>query len=135
MTSNELKQLRQLLFLEVAEAAKWIGNCEPRTWQRWEKGDRSIPPDVAQEMKMLACTRQEMLAVEFDPDDPNYRYFASHEEFAALIGNKNPVKWRLAQSVGAALYAELSADEWRNEETIEGGFGGSLATLERYNLL
>lgn len=119
MTKNELKQLRRLLFLDVSEAAALIGECEPRTWQRWEKGDRAIPNDVAMVIQMLALTRLERLQVEFDEADPNYRYFESFDEYKASGGAGNELKWRLAQSVSAALFCERESDKWRAEETIE----------------
>tara|TARA_Y100000588_G_C14278788_1_gene935868 strand:- start:5199 stop:5558 length:360 start_codon:yes stop_codon:yes gene_type:complete len=119
MTNNELKQLRRLLFLEVSEAAALIGECEPRTWQRWEKGDRGIPIDVSRTIQMLALTRLERLQVEFDEADPDYRYFASFNEYKASGGAGNELRWRLAQSVAAALLCEKEADKWREEETID----------------
>lgn len=119
MTNNELKQLRTLLFLDVTEAAKLIGECEPRTWQRWEKGDRAIPYDVIRDIQMLALTRLEMLQIEFDDANPNYRYFESYSDFKAAGGAGNELKWRLAQSVSAQLLCEREADKWRAEETIE----------------
>jgi len=118
MTNNELKQLRRLLFLEVSEAAQLIGECEPRTWQRWEKGDRSIPNDVSRVIQMLALTRLERLQIEFDKADPNYCYFDSFYEYKTAGGTGNELKWRLAQSVATALLCESEADKWREEETI-----------------
>ncbi|MGR5451413.1 DUF1870 family protein [Vibrio sp. PNB22_3_1] len=119
MKNNELKQLRRLLFLEVSEAAALIGECEPRTWQRWEKGDRSIPNDVVQTMQMLALTRLDQLQVEFDETDPNYRYFENFSDYKAAGGAGNELKWRLAQSVATALLCEKEADKWRAEEAID----------------
>lgn len=119
MTNHDLKQLRRLLFLEVNEAAKLIGECEPRTWQRWEKGDRAIPNDVSRGIQMLALTRLERLHVEFDEADPNYRYFENFEGYKASGGAGNEINWRLAQSVAAALLCEKEADKWRKEETID----------------
>lgn len=119
MTNNELKQLRRLLFLEVSEAAALIGECEPRTWQRWEKGDRAIPNDVSRTIQMLALTRLERLQVQFDEADPNYRYFEKFEDYKATGGAGNKLKWRLAQSVATALLCKLKADNWREEETID----------------
>ncbi|MGM6589807.1 DUF1870 family protein [Vibrio parahaemolyticus] len=118
MTNQELKQLRRLLFIEVSEAAALIGECEPRTWQRWEKGDRAIPNDVSREIQMLALTRLERLQVEFDETDPNYRYFETFDEYKAYGGTGNELKWRLAQSVATTLLCETEADKWREEETI-----------------
>lgn len=117
MTNTELKQLRTLLFLDVTEAAQYIGDCEPRTWQRWEKGDRAVPADVAQTMQMLALTRVDMLQVENDTADPMYQYFAEYEDFKAVTG-ASVLKWRLAQSVSAQLVSEQQAKIWRAEETI-----------------
>ncbi|AWK84453.1 DUF1870 family protein [Photobacterium damselae] len=119
MTNNELKQLRRLLFLEVSEAATLIGECEPRTWQRWEKGDRAIPRDVSKAIQMLALTRLERLQHEFDEADPNYRYFESFDEYKISGGTGNELKWRLAQSVATALLCEIEADKWRMEEVID----------------
>ncbi|KEK29120.1 Aca2/YdiL-like domain-containing protein [Shewanella xiamenensis] len=120
MTNTELKQLRTLLFLDVTEAAQHIGDCEPRTWQRWEKGDRAVPVDVAQTMQMLALTRVDMLQVEYDAADPMYQYFSEYEDFKAATGatGASVLKWRLAQSVSAQLVSEQQAEIWRAEETI-----------------
>lgn len=118
MTNLELKQLRRLLFLEVSEAAKLIGECEPRTWQRWEKGDRAVPLDVAQTMQMLALTRLENLQFEYDDTDPAYQYFENFDGYKAAGGGGNELMWRLAQSVATQLLCEREADKWRQEETI-----------------
>lgn len=118
ITHIELKQLRRLLFLEVSEAARLIGECEPRTWQRWEKGDRTVPQDVEQTIQMLALSRLEMLQFESDENNPNYQYFETFEEFKTAKGGGNELKWRLAQSVATALLCEREAEKWRHEETI-----------------
>lgn len=118
MTNHELKQLRRLLFLDVSEAAALVGECEPRTWQRWEKGERAIPGDVIQTMQMMALSRMEYLQVEHDESDPSIRYFETFDEYKAAGGGGNELKWRLAQSVAAALLCESEAEKWREEETI-----------------
>ncbi|EIY4766806.1 DUF1870 family protein [Vibrio cholerae] len=118
MTNNELKQLRRLLFLEASEAAKLIGECSTRTWQRWEKGDFEIPNDVSRTIQMLALTRLERLQVESGEVDPNYRYFETFDEYKEAGGTGNELKWRLAQSVATALLCESEAEKWREEETI-----------------
>lgn len=119
MTNHELKQLRRLLFIEVNEAASLIGTCEPRTWQRWESGDRSIPTDVIQTMQMLALTRLDRLQFDFNDADPNYRYFETFNAFKSAGGGGNELMWRLAQSVATALLCEREADKWREAETIK----------------
>lgn len=118
MTRYELKQLRKLLFIEVTEAAKFIADCESRTWQRYESGSRSIPLDVEQTIQQLALTRQERLQFEYDDKDPNYRYFDTFEEYKEAGGGGNELMWRLAQSVATALLCERESEKWRIEETI-----------------
>lgn len=118
MTNHELKQLRRLLFLDIGEAAELIGECEPRTWQRWEKGDRAVPSDVIKTMQMLALSRMEYLQFEHDEIDPNIRYFETFDEYKAAGGGGNELKWRLAQSIAASLLCESEAENWREEETI-----------------
>lgn len=119
MTNTELKQLRRLLFLEASEAAQLIGDCETRTWQRWEKGDRAIPLDVIQTMQMLALSRAEYLQFEHDENNPSVRYFETFDEYKAAGGGGNELKWRLAQSVASALLCENNANIWREVETID----------------
>lgn len=63
MTNAELKALRRLFFLDIAEAAQFVGNCQVRTWQRWEKGTKTIPADVIKMMNILKEDRQEILAI------------------------------------------------------------------------
>lgn len=118
MNGTELKQLRRLLFIDVSEAARLIGECEPRAWQRWEKGDRSIPLDVAQTIQMLSLTRLERLQLESDDNDPSYRYFETFSEYKACNGGGNELMWRIAQSVATQLLCEQQAHLWRIEETI-----------------
>jgi DNA-binding transcriptional regulator YiaG len=42
MTSEQLKRLRSELGLSLAEAARMV-EVTPRTWARWESGERAIP--------------------------------------------------------------------------------------------
>ena len=118
MTHTELRQLRKLLFIDVTEAARLIGECEPRTWQRWEKGDRSVPLDVVQTINMLSLTRLERLQLESDDNDPSCRYFETFEEYKACGGGGNELMWRLAQSVAAHILHEQQAQLWRIQEAI-----------------
>lgn len=117
MKNTELKQLRLILFLDVSEAAKWIGDCEPRTWQRWEKGDRAIPLDVSQSMRMLALTRLEMITYEPSGNLSMYKYYDNYDDFKEKTG-ASVVKWKLSQSVATELLCRSEADKWREEETI-----------------
>ena len=63
MTNIELKALRRLFFLDVSEAARFIGDCHVRTWQRWEQGTIKIPEDVIKMMNLLKEDRQEILTM------------------------------------------------------------------------
>jgi hypothetical protein len=119
MNGTELKQLRRLLFIDISEAAKLIGECEPRTWQRWEKGDRSVPLDVAETIQMLSLTRMEKLQYEYDENNPNYRYFETFDEYKACGGGGNELMWRMAQSLAAQLLCDQQASLWRMQETID----------------
>lgn len=119
MTNNELKQIRRLLFIDVIEAARLIGKCEPRTWQRWEKGDRAIPSDVVEVLTMLALTRHDLLSVSFNENDPSYCYFETFSEYKDAGGGGNELMWRLAQSVSAELLAENLAAVCESEEIIQ----------------
>jgi transcriptional regulator with XRE-family HTH domain len=42
MKGEELKKLRYELNLSLADAARQV-EVTPRTWARWESGERSIP--------------------------------------------------------------------------------------------
>ncbi len=128
MEAQELKMLRQLLFLQVVEAAKFIGKCSPRTWQLWEKGWRiikgetievQVPIDVAEQMQFLALTRQERLEGMSVENSFNCNYFESFNDFVEAGGPKNVLMWRLAQSVAAAIVTEEAAKKGQKEETIE----------------
>ncbi|SMF80663.1 DUF1870 family protein [Pseudobacteriovorax antillogorgiicola] len=118
MTNLELKQIRKLLFLEVNEAAEIVGKCEPRTWQRWEKGDRKIPLHVIEHMQQLALIRQDLLEVEYEEGDPMYTYFEDFSEFRKKT-KAGPLKWKIAQSVSAQIAAEDNALRWKETEIIE----------------
>lgn len=61
MTNIELKALRRLFFLDVADAATYIGKCSKRAWQYWESGSRKISDDVINIMNKLKEERTELL--------------------------------------------------------------------------
>lgn len=52
MTGQELKGLRNVYGLSVAEAAR---QCEvnSRVWQRWESGERRVPPNIVKLFRLL----------------------------------------------------------------------------------
>ena len=99
MTNTELKALRRLFFLDVAEAAQFIGNCHVRTWQRWEQGTRSIPDDVIKMMNLLIEERQSILAM------------LSNSDTYVDATTDNILYFRLIESVRAELLAKKGSYE------------------------
>lgn len=97
MTNTELKALRRFFFLDVAEAAQFIGDCHIRTWQRWEQGTRSIPEDVIEMINLLKEDRQEILAM------------MQNKGTYESAKNNNLLYSRLIESV----QAELLAKNWK----------------------
>ncbi|HDR1063374.1 Aca2/YdiL-like domain-containing protein [Pasteurella multocida] len=105
MTKEQLQQLRKALFLDVAEAAEFVGNVSPRAWQRWESGDRAIPSDV--ENKMIELTKVQKIALNLALENDGYSYsFYDYDSFGKKFG-ENKLKWRLYQSVLARVYQVL----------------------------
>ncbi|MCX8639927.1 DUF1870 family protein [Gilliamella sp. B3172] len=94
MTNTELKALRRFFFLDVAEAAQFIGDCHIRTWQRWEQGTRSIPEDVIEMINLLKEDRQEILAM------------MQNKGTYESAKNNNLLYSRLIESVQAELLAK-----------------------------
>lgn len=105
MTNTELKALRRLFFLDVTEAAQFIGNCHVRTWQRWEQGTRSIPEDVIKIMNLLKEDRQEILAI--------LQNKGTYENAKA----NNLLYARLIESVKAELLAKGIIDSIENGDS------------------
>lgn len=47
MTPNQVKAMREKAGLSVAEAARCV-QIERRSWQRYESGERKIPPGIVE---------------------------------------------------------------------------------------
>lgn len=99
MTNIELKALRRLFFLDVADAAQFIGNCHVRTWQRWEQGTRAIPDDVVKIMNQFKDERMELLSI------------LKSNNSVCDVKSDNLIYKRLADSVKAELYAKGLIDK------------------------
>lgn len=109
MTNEQLQQLRKALFLDVAEAAEFIGNVSPRAWQRWESGDRAIPKDV--ENKIIELNKIQENAIGIALENEGYSYsFYDYESFREEFSDSK-LKWRLYQSVLARAYQTLGDSE------------------------
>ena len=112
MNKTELKVLRHALYYSVAEAAKHIAYCAPRTWQSWEAGERNIPKDVIEEMYRLRQERQfridavEDLSAEHDYPEIELDWYATFEEYKADHVDGHYWHWKLAQSVAVYVVAE-----------------------------
>jgi len=52
MTPEELEKLRARLGLTQAQAAYRLGVHE-RTWRKWARGERKIPPPVAKLLRLM----------------------------------------------------------------------------------
>lgn len=106
MKNEELQAARKLLMLEVSEAAKEIGNCTPRTWQRWEDGTYSVPDDVAGEVSDLLLIRANKIE-----DAKPQKWYRTIEDYAAATGKRTVTFWRITQSVYAHQLAETYLDQ------------------------
>lgn len=105
MNNFELQALRKLLFLDVAEAAKWIGDVTPRTWQRWEDGTRNLPADVADQMNDWCQLYSDTLE-EKRHNNRAVVYYRSLDEFEVATGKRNVVVWRITQAIYSTLLLE-----------------------------
>ena len=99
MTNIELKALRRLFFLYVADAVTYIGKCSKRAWQYRESGSRKISDDVINIMNKLKEERTELLLL-LQTDN----LFSNNK-----IGNL--VYSRLIDSVKAELYSKGFIDK------------------------
>ncbi len=52
VTADELRAWRQKTFTSQEKAAEWYG-AHPRTWQRWELGERPVPQHVVNRINNL----------------------------------------------------------------------------------
>ncbi|MBI4997869.1 MAG: DUF1870 family protein [Rhodocyclales bacterium] len=119
MTPATLQALRRLLFFSVEEAALLIGDVSPRSWQYWERGDRTIPDDVVETVQRLCAWRAQAIATA----EASIRELQAHhgtqaesvlvwyqtlDDWATLPG-REPLLWRPQCSVIAELAARFSA--------------------------
>jgi hypothetical protein len=119
LTPATLQALRRLLFFSVDEAASMIGGVSPRSWQYWERGNRTIPEDVIKSIRGLCTWRAQALATaEKQIAELQARHgpaaqvallwYQSLDDWATLPG-REPVQWRPQCSVVAELAARHNA--------------------------
>lgn len=114
MTPATLQALRRLLFFSVDEAADLIGHVSPRSWQYWERGERTIPQDVADTLRFLVEWRAKAIeTVESVTREQSRKrpiieitsmWYATPEEWLAT--GRPEIYWRPQQSATAALIAK-----------------------------
>ena len=119
MTPATLQALRRLLFFSVDEAAAMIGGVSPRSWQFWERGDRTIPADVIAIVGNLCRWRSaaidaaenqiyDLKARHRNPNGLTLVWYQTIGDWATLPG-RDPLQWRPQCSVIAAIAASHSA--------------------------
>lgn len=117
-----LQALRRLLFFSRPEAALLVAASDKRpngvsdrAWRQWEDGERSIPPDVAENIDRLAdwrrtaideaVTRIEVARASLPANaelDMALVWYESMDDWLTLAG-RDPVLFRPQQSVVAEL--------------------------------
>lgn len=105
MTNYELQALRKLLFLDVAEAAKEVGEVTTRTWQRWEDGSRKVPQDIADQMNDWCQLYSDMLD-DKRINNKDITYYKTLDDYEVATGKRNVVVWRLTQAIYSILLLE-----------------------------
>lgn len=115
MTPATLQALRRLLFFSVEEAAAMIGGVSPRSWQFWERGDRTIPDDVISTLQYLCVWRQKAIdvgSVQMAKAPPGsclaLIWYATLDDWASMAG-REPEMWRPHCSAVAELAARHGA--------------------------
>lgn len=119
MTPATLQSLRRLLFFSVEEAAAWVGGVSPRSWQYWERGERTIPADVIDTITRLCAWRARAIA-QADaavaaararhgaPAELALVWYQSQEDWQSMEG-RELLMWRPQCSVVADLAARHGA--------------------------
>ena len=121
MNRTNLQAMRCHLFFSPAEAARLIAatpehpdGVPEQTWQDWESGRQPIPDYVVERMAELGEWRSDALAATADniriqitekngmPESVFVIWYDTLEDWLSLP-NRQPVMWRLQQSVCAAL--------------------------------
>lgn len=120
MTPTTLQALRRLLFFNVEEAAALIGGVSPRSWQFWERGERTIPADVIETMSRLLVWRAEALsqykaalaalaARHGAPVTARLVWYQTADDWAS-VAVADPLLWRPHCSVAAEIAADYGAE-------------------------
>ncbi|EBA6160038.1 DUF1870 family protein [Salmonella enterica] len=112
MNNLALIAYRQMLFLEVTEAAEYLGGVGPRTWRYYEAGKRPVPQRVIDQMTgLLEC--RALLLERMTKEADEYRtlgkgrqvvpFYLNFEDFQRETQLDDYLSYRLDQSVKATL--------------------------------
>ena len=121
MNGIDLQAMRRLLFFTIPDAARFIAltpenpdGISEEEWRDWESGSRPIPGSIAERMAELCEWRSDALAATADniriqitekngmPESVFVIWYDTLEDWLSLP-NRDPLMWRLQQSVCAAL--------------------------------
>ena len=108
MTPLELKNARILLGLKTNEAAVHLGKMSLRGWQYLEKGERTINPDIIDNINALLNRRQEMIRDLIDTQGMNLNH-VSVIYYSAPEYCENILEWRFTQSLARTLHFDFGA--------------------------
>ena len=115
MNNLALLACRKMLFLEVAEAAKYIGNVEPRTWRYYESGRSAIPDAIVKKMNSFMVRRESLLnelrdeAMKWKEKGQGRQvvpFYVSFEQYQSETGLDEFIEWRIDQSVKTRLFVD-----------------------------
>jgi hypothetical protein len=115
MNNLALLACRKLLFLDVVEAARLIGNVEPRTWRYYESGRSPLPESIVKKMHVLLQRREALLADMRQQAQEHRRlgqgrqvvpFFVTFEQYQRETGRQDVLEWRIDMSIKSALYIE-----------------------------
>ncbi|EGD6457190.1 DUF1870 family protein [Salmonella enterica] len=113
MNNLELIACRQMLFMDIAEAATVIGGVGQRTWRYYEAARSPIPKTLIEKMtNILEC--RELLLQRMTQEAEEYRakgqgrqvvpFYLTFDEYQKETGLDDVLGFRLDQSVKASLY-------------------------------
>lgn len=93
LNNHELQAVRKLLMLDVSEAAEYVGNVSPRSWQYWEAGKVPIPDDVEMEMYGLLQIQDKVVdrLLSDGKDGSHVKYYHSYQEWLDNIPVQNAI--------------------------------------------
>ena len=118
LNAAEVQAVRMGLHLSIPEAAEWVaGHTNPRSWQRYETGERDVPPDIDAELYALSqiaedqfeYLHEQVVAAIAADRILTLKYYKSIDEWLAENPDKKSVLWRIYQSVVSRIFREFGS--------------------------